>query len=195
MRLPRPTTTCFLLRPLSIFATTGVDICCFHAHANKSCNQKRRRAATCDEGDGVLLQPPSVFATTGRDFCYIHFGWQKPVAVVRGETCATSVGGEGRELQPATTCGTSSPTSQATARVDESAHRRRFFELAGSGVGRGHRGAREDALAGEPLLELSRSPPPRIRWIRPPPPRIRDGPTRGMQLLFCFSLWCGPVGL
>lgn len=34
----------FLLHLLSIFATTGVGICCFHARANKSCNQKRRRA-------------------------------------------------------------------------------------------------------------------------------------------------------
>ena len=152
---------CFLLRPPLIFATAGVDICCFHTCANMGCKQKRRRAATWDDGE----QQPGTTA-------------MRPVVVVRGETYATSVSGEGRELQPATTCGTNSSTNQAS-----SAHHGRFFELAGDVLRarrqrgrRGHPGTREGALAGELLLELSRSPPP---WIR-------DGATQGERKSFLF---------
>ena len=37
VRLLRFAAVCLLLTPLSIFATTSVDVCCFHARANKSC--------------------------------------------------------------------------------------------------------------------------------------------------------------
>lgn len=78
---------CYLLRPLPVFATTVVDICSFHARANKSCNQKWWRAPTCDDSNGVLLQPCQSLLQPTRFFATSIMAEQRPAATVMVFCC------------------------------------------------------------------------------------------------------------